>query len=31
MGTQKGYIAVASVEELNNTTEADGTIAIIEG
>lgn len=26
-----GYITVASVEELNNTTAADGTIAIIEG
>lgn len=26
-----GYITVASVEELDNTTAADGTIAIIEG
>lgn len=30
-GTQQGYITVASVEELNNTTAADDTLAIVEG
>ena len=31
LSAQPGYITVSSVEELNNTTAEDGTLAIIEG